>query len=155
MLNSTSKDRGDGMRYSEVLKKWTLARNQNANYIDRLFLEDSTRVELLKNNAPDLVVLNRGYFEKLIDNQPQTEMEKFLERHFSVVESLVNLLEKNEAPTKIEGMGRYMETEKECTNCRGNNSNKAPCCICNGDGFINEPSTAAHEALAKIEGMGA
>ena len=79
------------MKYSNLLKKWTLARNQNGNYIDRIFLEDEKRVELLNNSSTKLVILNLAYFEELTSNPPQNDFRKLLARHFNVVEKILDI----------------------------------------------------------------
>ena len=79
------------MKYSNLLKKWTLARNQNGKYIDRIFLEDEKRVELLNNSSTNLVILNLAYFEELTGDQPQSDLRKLLTRHFNVVEKILDI----------------------------------------------------------------
>lgn len=67
--------------YSRKLGRWSLARNQNVNFVYNLFRENFERVELLidKNqNDMSLVIVRADHFNKIFDASNEAPLRKIL-----------------------------------------------------------------------------
>ena len=66
--------------YSHKLKKWTLARCQNKNFVYNLFRNDLKRIELLEDNEfQDLVVMRKDFFENIYNEKENTDIRLIYE----------------------------------------------------------------------------
>lgn len=82
--------------YSNKLEKWTLARTQNANFVYSLFKGEKERIELLVDDVnglgdTPLVIMRKDFFEEIVSKVEETgKLERFIDRHLSIVEKLLN-----------------------------------------------------------------
>ena len=81
------------MKLGTKLKRWSLARCQNVKYINKLFSEDPERIEYLDD--VNLVVMSKSNFIRLTNQANyETRLDSFLNRHFKVVENLIDMVNK-------------------------------------------------------------
>lgn len=85
---------GGEMNYKYKLNKWSLARNQNVNFIYGLFDESPDRVEVIqdKQHSRQLVLMDKSTLDKLLHEiDKDSKIEKFTEKHLKIVEYLLDL----------------------------------------------------------------
>jgi len=85
-----------GVNFKYKLNKWSLARCQNVNFIYRLFDEIPDRVEVIqdKDHSKQLVLMDKVTLDRLLHNQNEdSRVEKFIDRHLKIVEGLLELKE--------------------------------------------------------------